>query len=603
VGAKRPTTFSFLGRIGDPFVTAVVIAVVVMMVLPLPTAAIDLLIATSLAASVVLLMAAAGASQATRLATFPTLLLLTTLFRLGLNVSSTRLILLDADAGRIIDAFGHAVVRGNFVVGVILFVVITVVQYLVIARGAERVAEVAARFALDALPGKQLAIDADIRAGLIDHREARARRAALEGEAQLYGALDGAMKFVKGDAIAGIVIALVSIGGGLVIGIAQGGMSADDAFRTYAILTIGDGLVTQIPALLVSTAAGLLVTRVASAGSGSLGRQIGSEVLASPAPLRVAALFLAVLAVLPGLPFLPFAILAVLAALGSFLAGRRREVVIVEDPDQPPRVAAVVAPDLASLDLETPRQAVADRLGVPLPAVELVVDRALPAGGWRLTLSDVPVASGKGEAGPGLEAALSRHAHELLGTEEVGRLLDRLATGSPALVRDVTSRHPPRRLARVLAQLVEERISIRDLRGVLGPLVEDGAEDPTVLAEASRRALRRQITHQFAVSRDGERHLGAILVDPMIEEAIGEAVTKTSTGTVLALEPELSREILAAAGRALAAAPGAPIVTTAPIRRYTRRLVETAHPEAVVLAYEELAPDVKVEALARISTD
>jgi type III secretion protein V len=599
VGGNRP---SLLKKLGDPLVTVVVIAVVVMMVLPLPTLAIDLLIATSLASAVVLLMAAAGTSRATRLATFPTLLLLSTLFRLGLNVSSTRLILLDADAGRIIDAFGHAVVRGNFVVGVIVFVVITVVQYLVIARGAERVAEVAARFALDALPGKQLAIDADVRAGLVDHREARTRRSALEQEAQLYGAMDGAMKFVKGDAIAGIVIALVSIAGGLVIGLTQRDLSAGEAFRTYAILTIGDGLVTQIPALLISTAAGLLVTRVASGPDVALGRDIADQLLASPAPLRVAALLLAVLSLLPGLPALPFLVLAALIGLASFFLARKAPLLADELADAPPPVEAVVASDLRGLrhDLETRRQDLAERLGVPLPALGFRVDPALPPGGWRLTLADIPVAGGKGDAASGLESALARHAHELLGPEELGRLLDRLAVAHPALVRDVTAKHPPRRLARVLARLVEERISIRDLHGTLRPLVDETSEDAEVLTEAARRGLRRQITHQFASVRDGERRLDAILVDPMVEEAIGDAIHASG---VLALEPELNREITAAAGKAISAAPGAPIVTLGPLRRHTRRLVETTHPDAVVLAYDEIAPDVRVEAIARIATE
>ena len=214
------------------------------------------------------------------LSTFPTLLLLTTLYRLALNVSSVRLILLQANAGRVIHAFGAFVVRGDYVVGFAVFLILTIVQYVVISRGAERVAEVAARFTLDAMPGKQLAIDADLRAGAIDANEARRRRDALSKEAALYGALDGAMRFVKGDAIAGLLILAISMIGGLVIGVMQRGMSLVEAARVYTLLTIGDGLVSQLPALLISTAAGLVVTRVASdEDGGTLGPDLARQLL------------------------------------------------------------------------------------------------------------------------------------------------------------------------------------------------------------------------------------------------------------------------------------------------------------------------------------
>ncbi|MSP15275.1 MAG: EscV/YscV/HrcV family type III secretion system export apparatus protein, partial [Myxococcales bacterium] len=240
-----------------------------MMIVPLPTLLIDLLIALNLTIAVVLLMVAIYVPDALRITTFPTLLLLTTLFRLALNVSSTRLILLQADAGDIIRSFGEFVVRGNFVVGAIIFLVLTLIQYIVISKGSERVAEVAARFTLDAMPGRQLAIDADLRAGHLDQEEARRRRSALQRESQLFGSMDGAMKFVKGDAIAGIVIVVITIVGGLIVGVVQRGLSLGEALEVYSLLTIGDGLVSQIPALIISTAAGLIVTRVASEEEGT----------------------------------------------------------------------------------------------------------------------------------------------------------------------------------------------------------------------------------------------------------------------------------------------------------------------------------------------
>src|SRR4051812_48061191 len=249
-------------RTGAIALAAFVVAVVAMMIVPLPTPLLDVLITVNLALSVALLLVAIYSSRTLELSTFPTLLVLTTLYRLSLNVSSVRLILLQADAGRVIHAFGNFVVRGDYVVGFAVFLILTIVQYVVISRGAERVAEVAARFTLDAMPGQQLAIDADVRAGAIDANEARGRRAALSREAQLYGALDGAMRFVKGDAIASVLILVISMIGGLIIGTLQRGLGIADAAKVYTLLTIGDGLVSQLPALLISTAAGLVVTRV-----------------------------------------------------------------------------------------------------------------------------------------------------------------------------------------------------------------------------------------------------------------------------------------------------------------------------------------------------
>ena len=302
-------------RHADVALATLVVAIVGMMIVPLPTPLLDLLIAINIAAAVTLLLVAIYVSDALKIATFPTILLITTLFRLALKVSSTRLILLHADAGEVIRAFGDFVVAGNLVVGAVIFLILTMIQFIVIAKGSERVAEVAARFTLDAMPGKQMSIDAELRAGHIDHNEARRRRAALARESQLFGSMDGAMKFVKGDAIAGIVVLAVNIVGGLVIGILQRGMDAATAARTYTVLTIGDGLVAQIPALVISTAAGIIVTRVASEEEGGhLGRDIGLQVTAQPKAIAIAAGLLLLLAVVPGLPAGPFVALA--AAMG-----------------------------------------------------------------------------------------------------------------------------------------------------------------------------------------------------------------------------------------------------------------------------------------------
>jgi type III secretion protein V len=318
---------SRLSRSSDVVLAAGIVGIVAMMIVPLPTVLLDLLLTVNITTAVILLLVAIYTGEAIRFSAFPTLLLVTTLFRLALNVSSTRLILLNGFAGEVIDSFGKFVVAGNYVVGGVVFLILTLIQFIVIAKGSERVAEVAARFTLDAMPGKQMAIDADLRAGAIDLDEARRRRQLLQRESQLYGAMDGAMKFVKGDAIAGIIITVINIGGGLLIGVLQRGMSVKDAAQTYTLLTIGDGLVTQIPALLVSTAAGMIVTRVAAEDpERHLGEEVSGQVLAHPKALGIAAALLIGLALIPGLPTFPFLVLASLCGMTSYglLRARRR---------------------------------------------------------------------------------------------------------------------------------------------------------------------------------------------------------------------------------------------------------------------------------------
>lgn len=313
---------SWLNRYSDILLAALVIGIIGMMIVPLPTALLDLLLALNITLAVTLLMVSLYIPSALKIAAFPSILLITTLFRLALNISSTRLILLQADAGEVIDSFGDFVVQGNFVVGAVIFLILTLVQFLVVAKGSERVSEVAARFTLDAMPGKQMSIDADLRAGAFDLDEARRRRALVQKESQLYGAMDGAMKFVKGDAIAGIIITGINIVAGIIIGVIQMEMSAGEAAQTYTLLTIGDGLVSQIPALLIAITAGIIVTRVASEDEGShLGGDIFSQILDQPKALAIASGLLAVLALIPGLPVLPFLILSVIVgsvSLGIF---------------------------------------------------------------------------------------------------------------------------------------------------------------------------------------------------------------------------------------------------------------------------------------------
>ncbi|HYG67693.1 MAG TPA: FHIPEP family type III secretion protein, partial [Anaeromyxobacteraceae bacterium] len=305
---------------GDALFALAVVAVVILLVAPVGPTLLDAGLALNLALAATILVVTLFSRDALRFASFPTLLLLTTLYRLALNVSSTRLVLSRGEAGRIIEAFGRVVVRGDTVVGAVVFAILTLVQLLVVAKGAERVAEVAARFTLDALPGKQMSIDADLRAGLIDQGEARRRRRGLERESQLYGAMDGALKFVKGDAIAGIAIVLVNVVGGFAVG-ALRGMDPADAARRFALLAIGDGLVAQIPALVISTAAGLVVSRV---GTGAdIGEQVLTQLFARRQVLNLSAGVLFTLGLIPGMPHFAFLVLGGgLAALAYWLKQR-----------------------------------------------------------------------------------------------------------------------------------------------------------------------------------------------------------------------------------------------------------------------------------------
>ena len=417
-------------------VLAVLVAVIVgMMIVPLPTFVLDLFVTLNIAAAVSLLLIAIYVSEALRIATFPSLLLITTLFRLAIEVSATRLILLKANAGQVIHAFGNFVVAGNLVVGAVVFFILTVIQFIVIAKGSERVAEVGARFTLDAMPGKQMSIDAELRGGRIDLAEARRRRALLARESQFFGSMDGAMKFVKGDAIAGIIVLLTNIVGGLVIGIVQRGMDTATAIKTYTLLTIGAGLVSQIPALVISTAAGIIVTRVSSEEEGGhLGQDIGRQILAQPKALAIAAALLGLLAIVPGLPTAPFAVLAGLLGLVAYriirwdrlVAGRARSsntsaavqelgVAGAEVPALLPiaidlsgvlsqSLLPPAGPDRMERELlPAARERFFSETGIPLPAISVRPNCAgLAAGAYVLRLQEVPIARGEVVPGGGL---------------------------------------------------------------------------------------------------------------------------------------------------------------------------------------------------------
>ena len=410
----------FLHMVGarqDLVVVVLLVSAVLMMIIPLPTWLVDMLIAVNLAASILLLMMALFIKDPLELSTLPSIILIVTIFRLALSVTTTRLILVQADAGEIVRTFGEFVIAGNLAVGLVVFLIITIVQFVVITKGSERVAEVSARFTLDAMPGKQMAIDADLRNGDIDAPEARRRRNALQSESQFHGAMDGAMKFVKGDAIAGLVIVAINLLGGMAVGMMQHGMTAGQAGSVYSLLTIGDGLATQLPALFVSLGASALVTRVAADGARNLSADITRQMFSSAIALRMAGVVLAVVGFIPGFPTFVFLLLGGAFVAFSYGPWLRRKIFGEPEPEVVgPNAEAVAAAALLEAKAspfalrvdphllneaegeafkESTRKATHDlneRMGLTILPPRLIRDASLSEGAARIELDEVPVA-------------------------------------------------------------------------------------------------------------------------------------------------------------------------------------------------------------------
>ncbi len=446
IGTRKMARFFYLlSKRNDVILAFLLICVVFMMILPLPTFVVDMLIGLNLCLSAILLMVAVYISEVVHFSAFPAVLLLTTLFRLALSITTTRLILLQADAGQIVETFGEFVVSGNLVVGAVIFLILTIVNFVVITKGSERVAEVSARFSLDAMPGKQMSIDSDMRAGMIEMDEAKRRRSKLEKESQLYGAMDGAMKFVKGDAIAGLIIIAVNIIGGVLIGTNQRGLSTAEALDIYAILTIGDGLVSQIPALLISITAGFIVTRVSSDENEDLGSDIAFQLVNEPKALLIASGILVGFALVPGFPAAVFIPLAAMCGFGGFfiLRSRKRAMTLGSNTDMPSFAPAIsvngdvpsfpeegddgaaiekieqvsfqltiplivdisstvrgaIRPEKLDNEVARVRRALYFDLGVPFPGINLRLNDNLDEGEYRIMVNEIPVASGRARPG------------------------------------------------------------------------------------------------------------------------------------------------------------------------------------------------------------
>jgi flagellar biosynthesis protein FlhA len=674
--------FPAFGR-GSILVAIGVFLILAVMMVPVPTGLLDLAITFNIAFGLTVLLVTLTTREPLEFSVFPSLLLVLTLMRLSLNVASTRLILADGFAGHVIQAFGQFVVGGNPVIGLVIFVILVVIQFVVITKGAGRVAEVGARFTLDAMPGKQMAIDADLNAGLIDEADAKARREKITKEADFYGAMDGASKFVRGDAIAGIVITLINILGGFVIGVAQRGLPFGEALNTYTLLTVGDGLVSQIPALIVSVAAGILVTR--SEGENDLGGDLLAQVFLRPAAVLVASGMLAVLGLVPGLPTVPFLALSAGAALLGLVTARAQAMrpATAEGPEEIPAEAAGPQPvdELLVVDpLEVEigygliplvdahqggdlldritmiRRQVATELGFVVPPVHVRDSIQLEPNEYRIRVKGIPVATATVEKdsllamNPGnatgdlrgletrepafglpakwiargdrehadrqgwtvvepsavvathLTELIKGHAPELLGRQEVKELLDGVRERASAVVDElVPGQMSVGAVQKVLAGLLRERVSIRDLVTILETLADHSGStrDLPSLVEQCRAALGRAICDAH---RNPDGTLATVTLSPRLEALLGEAVSG-GAGDV-ALPPDDKRRLLervnALIERAVASGRQPVILTSTRVRGALRRLIQPILPHVAVLSFSEVAAGTPVTTVGTV---
>lgn len=664
----------------DAFVPMAAVIAILMLVVPVPPWILDFFLLINIALAVTVLVSTMFIDQVLDLSVFPSLLLLTTLFRLALEVTATRLILLQANPGSVIQTFGRLVVGNNVVVGIIIFVILIVIQFMVITRGAERVSEVAARFTLDAMPGKQMAVDAELNAGLIKEADARRRRQDIEREADFYGAMDGASKFVRGDAIAGIIIVVVNIVGGLIVGVAQRHLSIGTATHTYTILTVGEGLTTQIPALLLSTATGILVTR--SGSSGTLNREVLTQLTALPRALYIVAIVLFLLAFL-GLPPLVTMILGGAAFWAGWQVERRQKAAKVEaarvqqvqtdDLNKRPeaalnligmdsielevgvglvplvggqaghdlreRIAALRRQITAELGLVIPPVRVRDNIelslnqyririrGAELATSEVRPDRFLAMGGqelgietavptsdpvfglpafWiredsrdRAELAGATVIDAGSVMVTHLAEIVRKHAYEIIGRQDVKTLLDHIRQTHPVVVQElVPDLLSLGEVQRVLANLLRERVSIRDLPTILEALADKArtSRDIEVLTESVRQALGRHITKPLLQ----QGTLYAVVLSPEVEAEIRSSIEQSDAGNYLNLDPAKAQSILASLRDVVGQVPQGvtPTVIASPfIRLYFKRLTERLLRDLAVVSYAELSPEIAVKTM------
>lgn len=686
---------------GNFLIPLLLLVVLAMMTLPVPPFLLDVLFSFNITLALVVLLVCVYALRPLDFAVFPTVLLVATLLRLALNVASTRVVLLHGHeggdaAGKVIEAFGSVVIGGNYVVGLVVFLILIIINFVVVTKGAGRISEVSARFTLDSMPGKQMAIDADLNAGLISQDEAKERRIEVAREADFYGAMDGASKFVRGDAVAGLLILVINIIGGLSIGMAQHDLDFSTAARYYSLLTIGDGLVAQIPALLLSTAAAIMVTRVNT--EHEMAKQISSQMFASPKALAVAAVVLAVMGLVPGMPHVAFLSLALVAGAGSYWISRirakaqaeaeserRKEQEVAPAPEDTRDLSwdDVVPVDMVGLEvgyrliplvdktqggqllgrIKGIRRKLSQDLGFLMPTVHIRDNLDLAPNHYRITLMGVTLAEaeihpdrelainpgqvfGNLEGTPGKDPAfgldavwieegqkdqaqtlgytvvdastviathlnhiMQKHAHELLGHEEVQQLVDLLAKSSPKLAEDlVPTLIPHSVLLKVLQNLLVEQVPIRDIRTIAEAIAEVApkTQDPAVLTGVARVALARSIVQGIL---GNQAMLEVITLDPALEQLLMKSVQQAQQlGDVAeesaVLEPSMAERLQTSLAQAaeqqeLAGKPPV-LLVAAPVRPLLARFVRFGLQNVHVLSYQEIPDNRQVTIIATV---
>ncbi|MDO9622996.1 MAG: flagellar biosynthesis protein FlhA [Pseudomonas sp.] len=685
------------GNLGIPLMLLVMLG---MVMLPIPPFLLDVLFTFSIALSIVVLLVGIYALRPLDFAVFPTILLAATLLRLALNVASTRVVLLnghegDGAAGQVIQAFGEVVIGGNYVVGIVVFAILMIINFVVVTKGAGRISEVSARFTLDAMPGKQMAIDADLNAGLIEQSEAKTRRAEVSQEADFYGSMDGASKFVRGDAIAGLLILFINLIGGIAIGIFQHDLSFADASKVYTLLTIGDGLVAQIPSLLLSTAAAIMVTRVSS--SEDMGAQVNRQMFASPRALAVAAAIMIAMGLVPGMPHFSFISLGLVAAGGAYWIANKQRKVKEEEVHEVKRQQEllpaqraqevkelgwddVMPVDMVGLEvgyrliplvdrnqggqllarIKGVRKKLSQEMGFLMPSVHIRDNLDLQPSAYRLTLMGVSVAeaevypdrelainpgqvfgtlNGIAAKDPafGLEAVwidpgqrdqaqslgytvvdastvvathlnqvLHKHAHELLGHEEVQQLMQQLAKSSPKLAEElVPGLVSLSTLLKVLQALLQEQVPVRDIRTIAEAIanVAPKSQDPAAMVAVVRVALARAIVQSIVGL---ELELPVITLEPRLEQILLNSLQKAGQGSEegILLEPgmaeKLQRSLVEAAQRQEMLGKPVILLVAGPVRAMLSRFARLAVPSVHVLAYQEIPDNKQVTIVATV---
>ena len=672
----------------DLFIGIYLLAAVLFFIISIPSWLLDILLAINILVAMVVLFNSLFAKEVLGMASFPTMLLFTTIFRISLNVSSTKLILKNGDAGRVIDTFGKFVGGGNLVIGIIIFIILIIVQFIVINKGSERVAEVTARFTLDAMAGKQMAIDSDLNTGAITDKEAAERRKKLQQENSFFGSMDGATKYVKGDATAGLIITGINLVGGIVMGMVYGGLSINDALSKYTILTIGDGLSSQIPSLLISLATGVLVTKASS--DGELGDEIVGQLFSMDRVLIMVGAALSVLGILTPLPWYIFVPLgAALIFYGRKLGTKAGEAKIEESAEQeeneaqeirkPENVVSLLNVDPIELEfgygiipladvnqggdlldrVVMIRRQIALELGAVVPIIRLRDNIQLNPNQYVIKIKGIQVSEGEilfdhyMAMNPGyveeeitgiptfepsfhlpaiwitesqreraeslgytvvdppsiiathLTEVIRQHIAELLTRQDVQNLINNIKDNNSTLIDELVPKLMGiGEIQKVLQNLLEEGISIRDLVTILETLADHAAvtRDPDILTEYARQGLKRAISSKYFTVGEVTN---VVTVDPAIEQEIMNSVKNTEQGSYLSLDPERSKKIVEALGNELKKLEDMgknPIVITSPIvRMYFRNLAKDYYKDIIVISYNEVESNVELQSVGMVT--